>query len=74
MVILEGTPVPRLHWSRGKPQMRMYFGLLAVVGVFAFLLLFLADRERKAGVERLSNYKTVPHTALEADPDPSAAK
>jgi hypothetical protein len=47
--------------------MKMYFGLLVLVGVFAFSILYLADRERKAGVERLSNYKSVPHTTIEAD-------
>jgi len=49
--------------------MKMYLVFLAMVGVFAFSILYLADRERKAGVERLSNYKTVPNAALEADPD-----
>jgi hypothetical protein len=49
--------------------MKMYLVFLAMVGVFAFSIPYLADRERKAGVERLSNYKTVPNAALEADPD-----
>jgi hypothetical protein len=40
-----------------------------MVGIFAFSILYLADRERKAGVERLSSYKIVPHAAIEADPD-----
>jgi hypothetical protein len=49
--------------------MKMYWGSLALVAIFVFSILFLADRERKAGVERLSSYKTVPHSAIEAGPD-----
>jgi hypothetical protein len=41
---------------------------LAFVAGLGFLILFIADREREAGVERLSNYKMVPRSALEADP------
>jgi hypothetical protein len=47
--------------------MKTYWGFLALVGALAFSILFQADRERKAGMERLSNYKTAPHV-LEADP------
>src|SRR5262245_4268465 len=49
--------------------MKMYLAFLAMVGIFAFSILYLADRERKAGAERLSNYKIEPHAAIEADPD-----
>jgi hypothetical protein len=49
--------------------MKTYLSFLALVGVFAFSILYLADRERKAGVERLSNYKSVPYTTIEADQD-----
>jgi hypothetical protein len=49
--------------------MKMYWLLLAVAGTLAFSILFLADRERKASVDRLSKYKPAPHVALEADPD-----
>ena len=44
-----------------------YFAYLALVGVLSFLMIFIADRGRKAGVERIAEYK-IPHTALE---DPS---
>jgi hypothetical protein len=44
-----------------------YFAYLAFVGALSFLILFIVDRERKAGVERLSQYE-IPHTALE-DPN-----
>ena len=44
-----------------------YFAYVAFVGVLGFLMLFIADRERKAGVEQLAEYK-IPHSALE---DPS---
>jgi hypothetical protein len=40
--------------------MKTYLSFVALVGVFAFSILYLADRERKAGVERLSNYKSAP--------------
>jgi hypothetical protein len=49
--------------------MRTYWFLLAVVGTLAFSILFLADRERKAGVDRLSKYKVSPRTDLKADRD-----
>ena len=44
-----------------------YFAYFAFVGVLSFLILFIADRGRKAGVERIAEYQ-IPHTALE---DPS---
>ena len=40
---------------------------LAFVAGLGFLILFIADREREAGVERLSNYKIAPRSAPEAD-------
>ena len=45
-----------------------YFAFLALLGGFAFLILFIADREKKLGEDRRSAYK-VPHSALYADPD-----
>jgi hypothetical protein len=45
-----------------------YFAYLALVGGFAFLILFIADRERKAGEDRFSVYK-IPHSTLDADPN-----
>ena len=47
--------------------MRMDFGFLALVGILAFVLLLMADREKKAGVERLSRHNTVPHATLDDD-------
>jgi hypothetical protein len=46
-----------------------YFVFLALLGGFVFLILFIADREKKAGEERraLSVYR-IPNSALE---DPS---
>ena len=44
-----------------------YFAYVAFVGVLSFLMLFIADRERKAGVRRIAEYQ-IPHSALE---DPS---
>ena len=48
--------------------MKHYFAVVALIGIFAFLVLFIADRERRAGVERLSDFKFGPRSALEADP------
>jgi hypothetical protein len=35
----------------------------AFVAALLFLILFIADREKEAGVERLSHYK-IPHSSL----------
>ena len=43
-----------------------YFAFLALVGAFVFLIIFIADRERKAGEDRFSVYRTL-HSALDAD-------
>lgn len=42
---------------------------LAFVAALAFLVLFIADREKEAGVERLSNYKIPPQAVLERSSD-----
>jgi hypothetical protein len=46
-----------------------YFAYVAFVGVLSFLMLFIVDRERKVGLDRLAAYRTTPHSALDADPD-----
>ena len=43
-----------------------YFRFLALLGGLAFLILFIADREKKLGEDRLSAYT---HSALYADPN-----
>ena len=45
-----------------------YFAYVAFVGVLSFLMLFIVDRERKVGLDRLAAYRT-PHSALDPDPD-----
>ena len=45
-----------------------YFAFLALLGGFAFLILFIADREKKLGEDRRSVYR-IPHSELYADPD-----
>jgi hypothetical protein len=52
-----------------ETTMKTYLAFLVMVGIFALSILFLADRERKAGIERLSNYNTLRHSAIEAGPD-----
>lgn len=42
-----------------------FISYLAFVGVLAFLVLFVADREMKTGMERLSNYRIPPRSALD---------
>jgi hypothetical protein len=53
-----------------------YWAFLASLGALTFLLFFIADREREAGVERLSNYKISSPAAVESDPNstPASAK
>lgn len=44
-----------------------YLAFLASVGALTFLIFFIADREREAGVERLSSYKIAPSPVVESD-------
>jgi len=37
-----------------------YLAVLAFLGGFAFLILFIADRDRQASIERLSEYRILP--------------
>ena len=46
-----------------------YFAFLALLGSFAFLILFIADREKKLGEDRPSSLYRIPHSELYADPD-----
>jgi hypothetical protein len=54
--------------SGAKGMKAAYWAFLASLGALTFLVFFIADREREAGVERLSNYKIPPPAALESDP------
>ncbi len=45
------------------------WAFLAFLGSLAFLVLFIADRQMNAGVDRLSSMKIPPQSALDADPD-----
>jgi hypothetical protein len=45
-----------------------FLAFVALLGGLAFLSLFIADREKKAGEERLSEYEFSHHSALDADP------
>ena len=47
---------------------RTSWAFLAFVGSI-FLVLFMADRETKVGVDRLSKMKVAPQSSLEADPN-----
>ncbi len=42
-----------------------YLGFIALIGALAFLALFIADREIRTGVERLSGYKFSPDSGLD---------
>jgi hypothetical protein len=46
-----------------------FFAYMALVWVLAFLILFVADRQMNEGIERLSNYRIPPHSALGVDPE-----
>lgn len=43
-----------------------FLTVVAFIGVLAFLVLFLADREVQSGIERLSRYRFSPRSALDA--------
>jgi hypothetical protein len=45
----------------------IFLAYVALVGVLAFVILFFADRQMNEGIERLSNYRIPPHSALGAD-------
>jgi hypothetical protein len=48
--------------------MKIYFSLLVVLGAFAFLILFLIDREREAIIERLNEWRAPHSEASDSDP------
>jgi len=45
---------------------RTFLTVLAFIGVLAFLVLVIADREMQSGIERLSRYRFSPRSALDA--------
>jgi hypothetical protein len=45
---------------------RTFLTVLAFIGVLAFLVLFIADREMQSGIDRLSRYRFSPRPALDA--------
>ncbi len=45
------------------------WAFLAFLGCLTLLVLFIADRQMNAGVDRLSRMKIPPQSALEADPN-----
>jgi hypothetical protein len=47
---------------------RTLLAVLAFLGTLAFLVLFLADREMQASLERLSGYKFPPRSAPDENP------
>ena len=58
------------YGTKKGPSMKMsFFAFVAFLGLSAFSILFIADRERKAGEDRLSEYKFSDHSALDTDPD-----
>lgn len=47
---------------------RTFLTVVGFIGVLAFLVLFLTDREIQGGIERLSHYRFSPRSALDAAP------
>jgi hypothetical protein len=45
---------------------RIFLTVLAFIGVLAFLVLFIADREVQSGIDRLSRYRFSPRPAFDA--------
>jgi len=50
-----------MKWTSGA--------FLAFLGSLAFFVLFIADQQKNAGVDRLSTMKLPPQSALDADPN-----
>ena len=46
-----------------------FFAFVAFLGLSAFSILFIADREQKAAEDRLSEYRFSDHSALDTGPD-----
>jgi len=49
--------------------MKLYLSLLALAGTLVFLIVFLMDREREAGIERLTHWRA-PHSECWARTSP----
>jgi hypothetical protein len=45
------------------------WNFLVFVGAVIFLMLFIADRQMNAGLDRLSKVRIPPQSVLDADPD-----
>jgi hypothetical protein len=48
--------------------MKIPWAFLAFIGCLIFLVLFIADRQMNADVDRLSTVKIPPQSVLDADP------
>jgi hypothetical protein len=46
-----------------------FMAFVAFAGCLAFSILFIADQEIKAGLDRLAEVKIAPRHVLDADPD-----
>ena len=44
-----------------ETRMKLYLGLLTLAGTLVFLIAFVIDREREAGIERLIHWRA-PHS------------
>ena len=44
-----------------ETRMKLHLSLLALAGTLIFLIVFLMDREREAGIERLTHWRA-PHS------------
>jgi hypothetical protein len=61
------TGESRYEWDRAMKEVSWAF--LAFVGSLIFLVLFIADRQMNAGLDRLSKVRIPPQSVLDADPD-----
>jgi len=62
-------PFCALKGERKSTMQRKYWGFLALLGSLIFLVLFIADRQRRADVDKLSEEQLPPRSSLEADPN-----
>ena len=67
---MEDGPISALHWTQEDRALRYTsWTILAFVGSFIFLVLFIKDWETKMEADKLSRVKLPHHSGLNADPN-----
>jgi len=67
---MEDGPISALHWTQEDRALRYTsWTILAFVGSFIFLVLFIKDWETKMDAQKLSRTKLPHHSDLDVDPN-----